>query len=190
MSFSSFDPESYGTAFSSVIDPGRLCELGPGDPNRAVRSQLDGLSPDSAFQRPVMDQQMAHCCISGVWLLNDFLDDSHKISQDVGSTTGSYWHGIMHRREPDFPNAKYWFRQVGEHSVFEPLAEAARQIVSARGADQECDFLRTQSSWDPFAFVDLCQAAISRGGPAEQTCREIARAEWRLLFDFCYQRAM
>ena len=64
---------------------------------------------------------MALACMAGLWLRHDFLDESHRISQDLENPSGSYWHGIMHRRELDFSNAKYWFRRVGMHRVFEPL---------------------------------------------------------------------
>ena len=45
---------------------------------------------------------MAACCLCGLWLLHDFLDESHSLSQEITTDTGSYWHGIMHRREPDY----------------------------------------------------------------------------------------
>ena len=55
---------------------------------------------------------MAACCLAGVWLLHDYLDESHTISQRIDTPSGSFWHGIMHRREGDFSNAKYWFRPL------------------------------------------------------------------------------
>lgn len=59
---------------------------------------------------------------AGLWLLVGELDQSHAISQSHDSDTGSYWHGVMHRREGDFSNAKYWFQRAGTHPVFEELA--------------------------------------------------------------------
>ena len=50
---------------------------------------------------------------AGIWLYVDDLERSHGISQNLHTAEGSYWHGIMHRREGDFSNAKYWFRQAG-----------------------------------------------------------------------------
>ncbi|SVE48716.1 uncharacterized protein METZ01_LOCUS501570, partial [marine metagenome] len=52
---------------------------------------------------------------SALWLYVDDLDRSHTCSQSIDDTTGSYWHGIMHRREGDFSNSHYWFRKVGNH---------------------------------------------------------------------------
>ena len=65
---------------------------------------------------------MAEGCLAGLWLLYDFLDESHTISQSLDTLEGSYWHGIMHRREPDYENAKYWFRRVPVHPIHAELA--------------------------------------------------------------------
>lgn len=116
---------------------------------------------------------MAACCISGVWLLHDFLDESHSLSQKIDTTSGSYWHGIMHRREGDFSNAKYWFRHVGRHLVFELLADNLQS-----------------TSFDPFAFVDECQAAVRGKSNAPAPCLDIQQLEWELLFDYCYRAAI
>jgi hypothetical protein len=48
----------------------------------------------------------------------DDLDGCHRVFQEVSSDLGSYWHGMMHRREGDFDNARYWFRRAGSLPVF------------------------------------------------------------------------
>lgn len=165
-----FDPTAYGPLFEPLLSIDRDRALDEGLPDRAWRDQLDLLTVESAFEHTTVgDQAMAEACLSGVWLLHDFLDVSHSISQAIDTPEGSFWHGIMHRRERDFSNAKYWFRRVGEHPVFEALA---------------VEF----GEWDPFDFVDRCQAA-SRGGSSD-ACREAQQAEWEQLFDHCYRQAV
>jgi hypothetical protein len=186
-----FAPGRYGPTMAALIDPDRLYPLGPGDANEPVREDLARLSVETAFApKRVMDHEMAQCCLAGLWLGNGFLDQSHTISQGIHTATGSYWHGIMHRRELDFSNAKYWFRRVGEHPVFEELAEESRGIAQGAKAAGRAQYLATQSGWDPFRFVDLCQAAHKGDGASQGVCRQVERVEWQLLFDFCYRQAV
>jgi hypothetical protein len=190
-----FDPQAYGPAVAPLLQPERLCELGPGRPNEAARKLLSSLTPDTLFPgRRVIDSAMARCCLAGLWLWHDFLDESHALSQEIETATGSYWHGILHRREPDAENAKYWFRRVGTHEVFSRLShETARSLlrddVAGLHAPPEARFLVEHSSWDPYRFIDLCQTAQS-SPPLSELCRQVARTEWQLLFDFCYRRSI
>jgi hypothetical protein len=180
------DPRVYGPAVAALLEPERLPELGPGRPNEAARPLLAGLSPASlAAPAAVRDGDMARCCLAGLWLYHDFLDESHRISQEIATRSGSYWHALMHRREPDYGNAGYWFRRVGDHPVFGPLADAVRALP----APPEAAGLTRSPRWDPFAFVNLCAAAAGRGDETERFCRTVQLLEWRLLFDHCWRQA-
>ena len=132
---------------------------------------------------------MAACCVSGVWLLYDCLDESHRISQDIETASGSFWHAIMHRREGDFWNAKYWFRRVGRHPVFEAIGRRVAELAAERGQEQIAKKLIASGAWDPFGFVDLCEAAVSGQSEAAELCLDIQQAEWEALFDHCYRAA-
>jgi hypothetical protein len=180
---------SYPASIAALITD-RLPELGTGTPNESVQPQLAALTIETAFAgKRVVDRDAARCCISALWLWHDFLDESHAISQEIDTAGGSYWHGIMHRREPDYGNAKYWFRRVPNHPIFEPLAEQAAALARKSQLDPPAEYLTTQTIWDPFKFVDLCEA-IGRGkSPCEQVAREVAGLEWRLLFEHCYRQA-
>jgi hypothetical protein len=162
--------------------------LGAGTPEESLRAELARLTPEKLFDEPVLRLDYAQACLAGLWLWNDFLDESHTISQDLAGPEGSYWHAIMHRREPDYWNSKYWFRRVGNHAIFPALADAARGLADS--APQPASFLTDHLSWDPFAFVDLCEKAAQAGGELEMVCRRIQKVEWELLFDHCARQAV
>src|SRR5262249_53947224 len=121
--------EKYPSAIAALLQPERLQPLGPGKPNLEAKPRLQALTVESAFAPArVKSCEAAEACIAGLWLYHDFLDEAHKRSQDLASAEGSYWHGFMHRREPDYANAMYWFRRVGRHPIFESLQRAAAEL--------------------------------------------------------------
>lgn len=181
---------SYPPAVTSLLTD-RLPALGPGSPNAVAKSQLKSLTMETAFAgRKVRDESAARCCLAGLWLLHDFFDESHAISQEIDTLEGSYWHAILHRREPDYWNSKYWFRRVPRHAIFEPLATVARELAAKHQPDAAAEYLTAQKTWDPFRFVDMCEAIAGGQSRSEQLAREVARAEWQLLFEHCYEQAI
>ncbi len=164
--------------------------MGPGSPCDARRADLESLDIATlAGRRKVVDDEMALGCIAGLWLLHDFLDESHAISQQIPTPSGSYWHALMHRREPDYTNAKYWFRRVGDHPIFDRLRLEAAAIAKAAQLESGNVPVPQPPRWDPMLFIDLCDAMAGSGTPAEELCRDIAHVEWQLLFDYCFQQA-
>jgi hypothetical protein len=176
---STFDSALYPPALAALLREPRLAPLGPGRPNQAVRGLLEALDERAFGPQRVVDRAAADACRAGLWLHHDFLDESHTISQGLSTAEGSYWHALMHRREPDFSNSKYWFRQLGRHPLFADLAKAAAKVGYT-----------PSGTWDPFAFVDACARVIGTGGAEELLCQRVQRVEWELLFDWCYRRAV
>ena len=134
---------------------------------------------------PVLPE-MASCIRSGLLLRGDFQEESHTLSQAIGSAEGSYWHAIMHRLEPDYSNSKYWFNRVGAHPVFEQLEGGAPAV-----ADGELLAEFSSPSWDPFRFTDTCEAAVhGRLGKHRHDLELLQELEFDLLLAHCYQQAV
>jgi len=110
--------------------------------------------------------------VAGLWLYVDDLDASHKVSQSLETPTGSFWHAIMHRREGDFSNSKYWYRQAGTHEVFPKIDQSGGS--GAAGTDV--------GEYDPIAFVDHV-AAAHRAGTTPSDLLDLQRREWVALFE-------
>lgn len=159
----------------------KLVITGPG--NAAARAELEALTPAELLSVPVRSEADGRALLSGLWLWHDWLDESHTLSQAISSATGSFWHAILHRREGDFSNSKYWYARCAGHPIFPTLAVQASGLINDFPADKSLLKL-TYAGWNPNAFVDLVEA-IERtpGDPRRATAVALQRMEWRLLFE-------
>jgi hypothetical protein len=158
----SFDPDAFGPELAPLLAGDRRRGLG------GAKSQaLDQERIVSAVES-LGSSDFARCCVAGLWLLIDDLEASHSVSQELHTAEGSLWHGIMHRREGDFGNAKYWFRQAGSHLIYDEISQ------------------KLGAEFDPYRFVDDCLTALRTGRELER-CLDWQQAEWETLFTWCWQ---
>jgi hypothetical protein len=174
-----FDPTAYGPRVAQILaldgNGERLMPLASGRcSSTEALTRIQTASPEVLFPKSRAQQ----AALSGLYLYFSCIDQSHEVAQSVDTPDGAYWHGIVHRQEPDPDNARYWFRQVGGHPIFAELAKAAQAI----GLPEQ----DAKGKWDPSRFVEICERARREpSSPLAQMALEIQRAEWQLLFDYC-----
>jgi hypothetical protein len=107
----------------------------------------------------------------------------------AAAETFSFWHAIMHRREGDFSNSKYWYAKADEHPILPSIGVHVGTAINHLPADKS--LLRVlRGGWDPDAFVDLVEDVSSRpGDPRLPAVVAIQRIEWQMLFDHCTREA-
>src|ERR1051326_6562697 len=165
-------------------------ELGPG-PRPGIKSEGElQNSLDECFGNSEMKAERHELIRALVLLWHDHLDAAHKIAQDIGSASGSFVHGILHRREPDYGNAAYWFRRVGPHPAFPALAKRVAEFSSSISHASLLQRLIKNGQWDPLAFVDACSSLASKppSDAGQRYLREVQRIETETLLDWLIQR--
>ena len=169
----------------SLLDTPEPAGLGPG-PRSDIRSQQTleaGL--EAQFRESDLTGQQRQLVRALVLLWHDHLEAAHEIAQRVETPDGAFVHGIMHRREPDYGNAAYWFRRVGRHPVFPILATRVAEWLESKSATALAGELMPRGEWDPLAFINACAAAASSGQERQQALlREVQRLETQALLEW------
>ena len=165
---------------AAIFNPASLPSLGP-EP-RAGALPLDTCQNhiETTIAGNAIGFASAKLIRAAALLWHDHLEESHNHSQDIRDSDGSFLHGIMHRREPDYPNAKYWFNQTGRHEAFPEISKRAHSIVTGT----ELSHLG-EGEWDPFAMID----AVSQAQPKSseyKLLQNVQRIEFEVLLErFC-----
>ena len=171
-------PSSLPTELLELIENAPLPGLDATPDCQATTQRIDMVLKNSPDLRGSLTE-------AGMWLLAGELNRSHEVSQKLETQAGSYWHGIMHRREGDFWNAKYWFRKVGPHPVIEQLAKHLCENSSGFVASTPLPIRELSSPSKVSAtLVDCCARALSSQPEQASVLRRICWLEWQFLFHY------
>ena len=173
-------------ALRDLLTTSETPELGPG-PRPGVQTlaelnqRLDRLLSQTPLPRA--RQELLRCTIL---LWHDHHETAHEICQQIENPDGSWLHGLLHRREPDYGNARYWFHRVGRHPAFSLLAVAVAGLLESSAQQPLSEKLLPRGQWNPFAFVAECAQAAGRSGSLAQRgfLRQIQALEFEVLLEY------
>jgi len=111
----------------------------------------------------------------------DAIHEAHNLFQDSPGDLGAYWHGMMHRREGDFDNARYWFRRAGALPFFGSLH---------RAASEHSALMARQSNWDPYVFTGECEQARFGETESRKQLAALQRVEFDSIFDYSWRQSV
>jgi len=173
------------TKYSELVDrtlrtEGLLGKLFPNDISdrdvwRRVKEARDAsLAGDSLLVPHAFD-----VIRGGLLYALDDLAGCHEFFQNTACDLVGYWQGMMHRREADFENARYWFRRSGALPFFDTLHHKAA-LISADVAKQ--------LSWDPYLFTGNCEQQRFGGELSEPELVKVQQAEFEVVFDYSWRQ--
>jgi hypothetical protein len=96
----------------------------------------------------------ATCTRSLLLLAAGDLDQAHRIVQEMSTPDAAYIHGVIHRIDDDFSNARYWFRGARTHPAG---AEMYRRAAVCSPA------VARHSIWDPIEVTDMVETSRTAG---------------------------
>ncbi|HAM71478.1 MAG TPA: hypothetical protein DCM86_07540 [Verrucomicrobiales bacterium] len=162
-------------ALRALIEGPGLADLGPGP--RA--SALSRVAID-----PVVDAALPHSrgrdlVRALVLLWNDHHEEAHALVQDLATREANLIHAILHRREPDFANASYWFHRVGAHPLYPRLGARIAALPPGQPESRVEVRIVRNGTWDPGAFASCCEEALDLppGSPLPTRLRELQQHE-------------
>ncbi|HVT82025.1 MAG TPA: hypothetical protein VHM90_15375 [Phycisphaerae bacterium] len=148
--------------------------------NRGVEGDMAAMT--EVMERHVRPGEMRECLRAGLWVLADDLDRAHRICQEIETAHGAAWHAVVHRREGDFWNSKYWWRRAGGVK-FGGLVGRVRAEVKETPPELAA-WLRNDR-YDAAGFVDLVERHAERAD-IRPALLAIQRLEWIALFQECW----
>ncbi len=162
-----------------------------GDGNLPAKPLLEKLDATNVIAGAVDNDEATLAVVCGLWLWQDWIHESHNLSQNLETPTGSLWHAVMHRREGDFNNAKYWYGRCRNHPALAEMASAGTQLVRSSPAADDNARTILRGGWDPYALTDFVESVYDSpdNHPPVALARDLQTLEFQILFDYTVRLA-
>jgi hypothetical protein len=157
----------------------RLRPTEPGSPD-ALRRIRDATEEELTGGAVLAHASYPRLIRAGLLYAYDGIDESHRIVQEIRTDQAGYWHGMIHRREGDFENARYWFRRTGRLGVFAEMHARASEVSP---------LMARQMDWDPYVLVGQCEQARFGGDVDQKELVSLQRLEFEVMFGYLWRDA-
>jgi hypothetical protein len=144
---------TYSAFISDFLCKAQLPRLSAQDPapdQRLIRR----IAAAEDLEIASVDGPEARCVRSLLFLAAGGMDQAHRIVQEISTSDAAYIHGIVHRIDDDFDNARYWFRRAGMHP-------AAAEMYRRAAAHSRT--VANRPNWDPLLVSDLVETSRTTG---------------------------
>lgn len=112
------------------------------------------------------------CIRSLLFLAAGEMDQAHRLVQELPTSAASYIHGMVHRIDDDFDNARYWFRRAS----MDPVASETYRRAAVNSVT-----VASRPSWDPAFITDMVEA--SRIDGVSDELRGVLATEFEVLLE-------
>jgi hypothetical protein len=114
------------------------------------------------------------------------IERAHEIVQSGSTSMDRYLHGVVHRIEGDYWNAKYWFQQINDRQL---LAKVSDTISKAPDSLEIFELSKSLGIFDdrgqfsPQCWVDAQAALTNTSSPSDrELIQRVAQVEWETLW--------
>ena len=137
------------------------------------RSQIQDEIAGSRFAADSMVAAM-------LWLRVGIIEPAHVIVQNGTTPLASYLHGVVHRLEGDYWNAKYWFRQVNDKQMLQSLSNCVFAWVEEVALLDIATGLKIIKGkvFSPAEFVSAHEHLSTKPNPSIQHTEAMERIAW------------
>lgn len=144
---------TYSAFITEVLRAAQLPRLSAQQPvpdHRLIRRVCEAENDEIAGA----DGPEAMCLRSLLLMAAGDLDQAHRIVQAMSTSDGAYIHGLIHRIDDDFDNARYWFRRAGVQSATPEMYRRAAAVSAS---------VASRPVWDPFLVTDMVETSRKAG---------------------------